>query len=269
MHDRIRVGDLLPISAPRGNFTLAAGTGPVVLLSAGIGATPVLSMLHSLRANTNSDREIWWLYGARNRNQHPFASEVRALVEGLPDAHTLIAYSDPGEGDRPGLDYDIKGHLTISALDRWRVPQHGEFYLCGPPSFMTELTAALVSWGVSPFTIHSETFGAGAAITPGIANTVARPVQPPSGLPGTGLLVSFARTGLSVPWNPRFQSLLEFAEACDVPVRWSCRTGVCHMCESGLIDGRVRYVPEPLDRPAKGNALICCSTPLTGIELDL
>jgi ferredoxin-NADP reductase/MOSC domain-containing protein YiiM/ferredoxin len=269
MHDRIRVGDLLPVSAPRGNFTLAAGTAPVVLLSAGIGATPVLSMLHSLTGNTNSAREIWWLYGTQNRNQHPFVSEVRALVQGLPDAHTLSAYSDPGEGDRPGLDYDIKGHLTISALEKWRVPQHGDFYLCGPASFMTDLTAALASWGTPSSCIHTETFGAGAAITPGIANRVARPVHPPSGPPGAGLPVSFTRSGLSVPWNPRFQSLLEFAEACDVPVRWSCRTGVCHMCESGLIDGRVRYAPEPLDGPAEGNALICCSTPLTGIELDL
>jgi ferredoxin len=95
------------------------------------------------------------------------------------------------------------------------------------------------------------------------------PPHPPSGSVGTGPKISFTRSGLSVPWGSQYGSLLEFAEACDVPVRWSCRTGVCHMCESGLIDGKVGYAPEPLDRPAEGNILICCSSPLTEIELDL
>jgi len=72
-----------------------------------------------------------------------------------------------------------------------------------------------------------------------------------------------------VPWDSRFKSILELAEACDVPVRWSCRTGVCHTCECGILDGRLQYAPEPLDRPALGNALICCSTPESAIELDL
>ena len=70
-------------------------------------------------------------------------------------------------------------------------------------------------------------------------------------------------------WDARFGSLLELAEACSVPVRWACRTGVCHNCESGLVEGEVAYAPDPLDSPAEGNALICCSTPRTAVELDL
>jgi ferredoxin len=81
--------------------------------------------------------------------------------------------------------------------------------------------------------------------------------------------VSFSRSGLRVPWDSQYGSLLEFAEACNVPVRWFCRAGVCHACESGLIDGSVNYDLEPLDRPTAGTILICCSTPATGVEIDL
>jgi ferredoxin-NADP reductase/MOSC domain-containing protein YiiM len=269
-HDHIHVGDLLQVSAPRGNFTLAADNKPVVLLSAGIGATPVLSMLHSLTVGeASSRREIWWCYGARNGSEHPFGAEVRQLLADLPQSHSFIAYSNPEGEDRLGKDYDTLGHLSLSSLQQLHVPQTANFYLCGPPGFLTGLTAALTSWGVPYSSIHLENFGTESAVTPGIASTTPKTPHPPSEARGTGPQVSFTRSGLSIPWDGRFSNILEFAEACDVPVRWACRAGVCHTCESALIDGEVRYDPEPLDRPAEGNLLICCSTPLTGIELDL
>jgi ferredoxin len=86
---------------------------------------------------------------------------------------------------------------------------------------------------------------------------------------GEGPGISFARSGLTVAWDSRFQSLLEFAEACDVPVRWSCRTGVCHTCESGLIPGAVKYEPDPLYPPAPGNLLICCARLEEDLVIDL
>jgi len=269
-HDRIRTGDMLQVSAPRGSFTLAPGNNPVVLLSAGIGATPLLAMLHSLVATgTDSTREVWWCYGTRNGREHPFAAEARALLNSLPHSHACVAYSKPEDADQPGQDYDASGHLNLALLQRLQVPKEADFYLCGPTAFLSDFTAELKSWGVPGSNIHSETFGAESSITPGIASTVSVPPHPPSGSVGTGPKISFTRSGLSAPWNSQYGSLLEFAEACDVPVRWSCRTGVCHMCESGLIDGKVSYAPEPLDRPAEGKILICCSSPLTQIELDL
>jgi ferredoxin len=87
--------------------------------------------------------------------------------------------------------------------------------------------------------------------------------------PSTRASGSFVRSGLNVCWNAKFSSLLDFAEACDVPVRWSCRTGVCHTCESGLISGNVDYQPEPLEPPAQGNLLICCSQPKGDVVIDL
>jgi MOSC domain-containing protein YiiM/ferredoxin-NADP reductase len=269
-HDHIQAGTVLEVSAPRGSFTLVPGDAPVVLLSAGIGATPVLAMLHSLTsAPTGSFRQIWWLYGARNGTEHPFAAEARRLLDGIPGSHSFIVYSKPEEKDRLGKDYDSRDRLSLSSLEKLNVPKDADFYLCGPAAFLAELTAGLQSWGVPASRIHSETFGAGPPVTPGIASSRPKAPHQPAGAPGTGPNVSFTRSGLSAPWNPQFQSILEFAEACDIPVRWSCRTGVCHMCESGLIDGMIRYNPEPLDRPADGNVLICCSTPQSEIELDL
>jgi ferredoxin-NADP reductase/MOSC domain-containing protein YiiM len=270
LHDHIQAGDFIQVSAPRGNFTLATGTGPIVLWSAGIGVTPVLSMLHSLASSTKkSGREIWWIYGTRNGKEHPFAAEVRGLIAGLPHCHSFIAYSKPEPGDRPEQDYDMAGRLSLPSLGSLHIPIKADFYLCGPAAFLTELDSALKDRGVQASSIHSEIFGAGKSVTPGIASTVLKAPHPPSGDAGTGPNISFTRSGVSVPWNSRFGSLLEFAEACDVPVKWSCRTGVCHMCESALIDGSIRYSPDPLDQPAAGNILICCSAPQSELELDL
>ena len=243
---------------------------PVVLISAGIGATPVLSMLYALAADdADLKREVWWCYGARNGQEHPFSAEVRRIINGRPHFHSFIAYSKPGVADQIGKDYDASGHLTVETLERLRVPQDADFYLCGPQAFLKEITAGLSSWGVSDSRIHTEIFGAESPITPGIATTASRAPHPPANITGTGPKVSFTRSGLTVSWDSRFGSLLEFAEACDVPVRWSCRVGVCHTCESGLIEGRIGYAPEPLDRPSEGSLLICCSAPLSDIELDL
>jgi ferredoxin-NADP reductase/MOSC domain-containing protein YiiM len=266
--DGARVGDVLDVSAPRGSFTLRAGEGPVALLSAGVGATPVLAMLHAL-ASQGSRREVWWLFGARNGDEHPFLEESRALLRSLPGGHAHVRYSQPRAEDRPGIDYDAPGRLTVAALDEVGVPHDSEFYLCGPPPFLRELTTGLVGAGVARDRIHVEIFGPGESRTPGIAPAPARPPHPPLGPPGPGPLVSFGRSGLAVTWDPSYGSLLELAEACDVPVRWSCRTGVCHSCESGLVSGSILYGPEPLDRPASGNLLICCSRPAGDVVIDL
>jgi len=268
LHTQVRRGDVLDVSAPRGSFTLRPGDGPVVLLSAGVGATPVLAMLHALAA-ASSAREVWWLYGARSRDDHPFFQESRGLLQQLQHGRSQIRYSKPDPQDRFGTDFDSPGHLDLASIEQLGVPRDADFYLCGPPTFLRDLAAGLSAWGVSADRVHKEVFGPGETIRPGVAAVASRPPHQPSGSAGAGPQVSFARSGITVGWDPKYQSLLELAEACDVPVRWSCRTGVCHTCESGLISGTVNYRPEPLEAPADGNVLICCSQPGGEVVVDL
>ena len=268
LHDKVRVGHLLDVAAPRGSFTLQPGDNPVVLLSAGVGATPVLAMLHSLAAEL-SPREVWWLFGARNGEDHAFAEESRNLVKALPRGKSFIAYSRTGPRDRPGVDFDASGRIKVDVLEKVGVPRDADFYLCGPAPFLRDLRNGLKAWGVSDDRVHTEIFGPGEPITPGVVDPSHAAPHPPEGPVGSGPRVSFVRSGLNVRWDAKFSSLLDFAEACDVPVRWSCRTGVCHTCESGLISGSVDYQPEPLDPPAQGNLLICCSQPKGDVVIDL
>ena len=265
LHSSLRVGDVLEAGAPRGSFVLRDGERPVVLVSAGVGATPVLAMLHAL-AEAGSSRAVWWLHGARNHAEHAFAAEARGLLDRLPGAHSLIAFSAPGPGDS---GFDVTGRLTGEVLAEAGVPVDADFYLCGPGAFMRDITSALTARDVSPERIRTEPFGPEDAIMPGVVDGHAVAPHAPAGEAGSGPVVSFTRSNLSVAWDPSFASLLELAEACDVPVRWSCRTGVCHTCETGLVAGDVEYRPDPLEPAVPGTALICCSRPRGEVALDL
>ena len=180
LHDHIQADDILQVSAPRGGFTLRSGDAPVVLLSAGIGATPVLAMLHSL-ASAASPRQVRWIYGARNRAEHPFAKESRCLMGTLANGRSHIVYSKPDPDDKPGVDYDSVGHVDTQLLDRLDVTRDADFYLCGPPSFLKQLPQSLKTWGADSTRIHLEVFGPEASITPGIAPSPRPPVHPPAG----------------------------------------------------------------------------------------
>jgi ferredoxin-NADP reductase/MOSC domain-containing protein YiiM len=264
---RVREGDLLDVSAPRGSFTLQAGENPVVLLSAGVGATPVMAMLHALVAE-RSQRQVWWIYGAQNRANHPFAEESRSLLQQLPHGRGSILYSRPAETDRLGVEFDAQGHIDVMLLEKLDIPRDSNFYICGPSLFLQNMREGLRNWGVSPQNVHMEIFGGLEGITPGMS-TVNHTPHLPQGRPGSGPAVSFARSGITAAWDRKFASLLELAEACDVPVRWSCRTGVCHTCMTGLISGSVTYQPKPLESPSPGNVLLCCSLPDGEVILDV
>ena len=264
LHDELRPGDVLDIGAPRGLFTLdpAEAGPPLVLVSAGVGATPVLAMLASLAA-AGSTREVWWIHGARNRAEHAFAAEASRHLAALPHARSHVCFSRPGASDLPGSDGAVAGRVTFDALQALGVPRGGRYYLCGPTPWMRDLTAGLLTWGVAPEDVRTEIFG------PEPPDGDAPAPHAPAGEPGTGPEVAFTSSGLTVRWDPAFGSLLELAEACDVPVKWSCRTGVCHSCECGLVDGEVGYDPDPLEPPERGRALICCGRPTSDVALEL
>jgi len=269
LRERVRVGDALDISSPRGSFVLQSGERPVVLLSAGIGSTPVLAMLYAL-AGSRSTRQALWLHAARDRQHHPFADEVRRLMCALTNGRSYVCYSRPGSSDKRGQDFDATGHLSRSVFNEVGLPRDADVYLCGPSRFMADMKAALAALGVAPERIHIEIFNGAESMNPGVVGAATRVPHLPKDDANTGPLVSFARSGIAAHWNAsQYESILELAEACDVPVRWSCRTGVCHSCESGLVSGVVVYGPEPLEKPADGNLLVCCSQPICDVAIDL
>jgi ferredoxin-NADP reductase/MOSC domain-containing protein YiiM/ferredoxin len=263
MHDIVEEGGMIEAAAARGAFVLGDERSPVVLMSAGIGITPVLAMLHAENAAA-SGRSLWWVHSARDGGHHPFAAEVRARLAQLPNARGFVFFSRAAASDRLGVDYNAEGRLDLSLLQTAGLPLDAVFYFCGPAAYAAALKLDLGRLGVPADRIRSESFGPSA---PAAANGIL-PHQP-AGAAGHGPSVRFMRSGLSVPWNDRYASLLELAEACDVPVRWSCRTGVCHNCECAVVDGELEYAIEPMDRPPDGRTLLCCAVPKSDAVLEL
>jgi ferredoxin-NADP reductase/MOSC domain-containing protein YiiM len=269
LREHVCVGNALDVSSPRGGFVLQPGERPVVLLSAGIGVTPVLAMLYALAA-AHSTRQVVWLHTARDRQHHPFAGEARRLMRTLTHGRSYVCYTRPGARDKTGDDFNTTGRFSQSVFDEVGLPRDADVYLCGPTRFMADMKEALSTLGVAPDRVHVELFSGSESMTPGVVGASARAPHTPNDDADTGPVVSFARSGIAAHWKASaYQSILELAEACDVPVRWSCRTGVCHSCESGLVSGTVVYGPEPLDQPADGNVLVCCSQPICDVAIDL
>ncbi len=268
LHEHLRVGDTIEAAAPRGAFTLRDDDRPVVLLSAGVGATPVLAMLQAL-ADAGATREVWWVQGARDGREHAFGAEVEQLLAALPHAHRIISYSRPGPGEAPGVAFDEVGRVSIETITAAGVPVDADYYLCGPDAFMRSLSAALVARGTTPEHVAMEVFGAQAVISAPGLDGEHPPPHPPSGPPGTGPEVTFSRSDLVVAWDPSYGSLLELAENCDIPVSFGCRIGVCHYCETGLLTGEVSYGTEPLERPEGERVLLCCTQPTGEVTLEL
>ncbi len=257
LHDHIEPGATIEAAAPRGEFYLTEDSTPVVLISAGIGATPVLAMLHALSA-VGSGREIWWLHSARNRDTQAFAAEVTALIDSLSHARQQVFYT---------ATHGRIGQRLIAALG---LPNDAAAYLCGPTQFMADMRDWLTAAGFDPARIHSELFGALPAINPGIVDSGPRkPPHPPAGIPGTGPAITFARSGLTVNWSRDYGTILDLAEACDVPTRFACRSGVCHVCITGVVAGATTYVQPPLEPPGGGEVLICSAAPASDLVLDL
>ena len=265
-HD-LRPGATLDVAAPRGDFVLDEQAGPVLLIAAGIGVTPVLSMLYQLAAD-HSQRAIWWLYGARGPAEHPFAAEAHTLLATLPNAREEVFYSAATPAELSSA-HATPGRLTKEALAGLALPPSASAYVCGPASFMADMRDALTAIGLGQAAIHTELFGALGAINPGITGQVSRPPHQPPGPPESGPQVTFARSGISTAFGADWHSVLDLADACDVPTRWSCRTGVCHTCVTPLLSGDISYAPDPLELPADGQVLICCARPATDIVLDM
>jgi ferredoxin-NADP reductase/MOSC domain-containing protein YiiM len=265
LHTRLRPGVTVEVAAPRGEFVLDDGAWPVLLISAGVGVTPVLAMLHAL-VDQGSSRSVWWLHAARNAAEHALAREAAELLHRLPHAQAHIFYSAPPPGDSAtGV---TAGRLTADVISHLGLPADAAAYICGPSGFMTDVAAALAGVGLDAARVHTELFTPQDAINPGVVPRPREAPHQPRDPADAGPLITFARSGLSVTFDDRWRSLLELAEACGVPTRWSCRTGVCQTCRTPLLSGQVRYVNEPLLPPPPAQVLLCSTRPDGDIVLD-
>ena len=263
---KLAVGDELDVAAPRGEFVLDEDDEPVVLVSAGIGVTPVLAMLQALAAG-RAPGAVWWLHTTSSPATHAFADEARRLLDSLPGARQPRFLHRRRRHGR-SAPRRHRGRLDRAALAELKLPTDAAPTFAARPGSWTAMTAALADLGLAPSRIHTETVRVVVGDQPGVVDAD-RPAPHVPTRAGTGPTVTFARAGITTAFDDGRASLLELAEACDVPTRWSCRTGVCHTCTTPLLSGAVTYSPAPLTEPEAGQVLLCCSRPDSEVVLDL
>ena len=260
LHKQIAPGDLIKGSPPTGDFYLnEATTAPIVLLSGGVGITPMISMLEHL-VFTNSSKKIYFLHSSLNKEVRPMAGRLSEIKS--RQAHILISinHSHPTPGEHQGIDYDIEGIITRDQLrSTISSPATCIYYLCGPGAFMETMYRYLIEMGVPASAIHYEFFG----------DAVQFQAPRPRRSVANGYEVKFAKTNKTARWTGEYLSILELAESMDIPVFSGCRMGTCLSCESRLIEGEVRYDPEPFAESEEGHILVCCSQPVTDLIVDL
>jgi len=267
LHDHVAVGSCVQVGAPAGDFFLDdTEDGPVVLLSGGVGLTPLISMLDHL-VDQGSSRPTWFIHGVQNGAEHAFGAHVRELAQVHDHITTHVVYTEPGPGDSKGRDYDATGFITIPMLESLSVGTDADFYLCGPPPFMKALFNALLDWGVDEARIHYEFFGPATVLKDGPKE---QPKAAAALAAAAGVTVTFKRSNISVPWDPAHETILDLAEANGISPAFSCRAGVCHTCIVDLLEGEIEYVVDDAYQPEEvGKVLICSSAPKTSVVIDV
>lgn len=266
MHDEVRVGTVLDVASPSGSFVLDRSSNhPTILISAGIGMTPLLAMLKAYAGLAHRAPPVHWIHVTRDGTTDAHRGEVDGLVRDRRNILRHVRYTAPGAQDRPGIDYDAAGRLSLQALrgliGTYRYPIFGrevsvpgaasEIYVCGPPGFEADLRLMLQQLGVAPQAVRSEQFGSGADAD------------------GTPARIAFARSGITVDWVPG-SSLLEAAEEAGIQAEHECRAGTCHQCAVVVLEGATAYRRAPAKLPEAGTVLACCSRPASPyLVLDL
>lgn len=275
LHDETEIGGHITIHDPKGEFVLSEDSErPVVLLSGGVGLTPMVSMLHALAEENR--RDVYFVHACDSGNVHAFGEEVRALAKRSERILSHFCYREPGIDDVPGRDFDSEGFVTKDLLQQLLPLDDYDIYLCGPTIFMQRMYDLLSELGVKADRITYEFFGDGEplersakiqAMDNGSTPEVALPQ--PTAISSDTPIVTFSASGVQVPWLGEHESILDLAEASGLSPAFSCRAGVCNTCECSLRVGELRYIQEPLCEPDQGRALICCSIPIGDVVLDL
>ena len=274
LHDNIDIGAILEAYDPSGNFVLNdESSRPVVLLSGGVGLTPLVAMANVLAKQ--GTRKTWFIHACENGRVHALGNEVRELAQRHENINACFAYRQADEKDQLGTDYDYEGVICHDLLKTLLPIDDYEFYLCGPPGFMQAVFDTLIAAGISEDHISYEFFGPATVLRSTVEQMplASQTVQADQSSAAVGDVslptVTFSDSGITAQWNPEFDSLLEFAEAQGLMPDFSCRSGVCSTCECKLESGELDYNELPLEEPDEGYALICCSKPNGDITLKL
>ena len=261
-HNHVEVGTVLRAMSPRGKFTLDEDSVcPVVLVSGGVGITPMISTLEQLVADNETcgcKRPVWFIHGARNGAEHAFGDHVRSLAARCNLVHVHFRYSQPTAEDRSGSAYDSVGHVDIELFKSLLPFDDHTFYLCGPTAFMQAMYSGLKSLNVVDDRIRYEFFGEGLSLHERGVEAKALGAS----LPDTGPVpVRFSRSDIETAWDPSKGTLLDLAESEGLRPAYSCRSGICHTCTTKIVSGKVDYIEPPMAVPEEGEVLICCSYP--------
>lgn len=264
-HEQVAAGNLLQVRAPAGHFHIDRSDAPVVLIAGGIGITPMLSMLNWCLTE-QPGREIWLFYGARNSHELVMKSHLEALTAAHPNFHLRLCFSNPLPDDVAKHDYLHHRRIDVSLL-RMQLPlKPYHFYICGPTPMLESLVPGLEDWGVPDAHIHFEAFGPSSIKRkPSVAAAVA---ASQSGATATEVVVTFAKSGKQLPWQPAAGNLLEFAESHGISVDSGCRAGSCGSCQTTILAGEVTYRQPPDYDPEPGTCLLCSCTPKTDVTLE-
>ncbi|WP_181919239.1 pyridoxamine 5'-phosphate oxidase family protein [Alkalilimnicola ehrlichii] len=265
LHDRFKDGDIIEVASPAGDFVLDDSTQPIVMLSGGVGITPMMAMLDGLVAALRAGaprREVYFIHATQNSASRAFRSELEAIVRQHDWLHLFTAYSAPEPGDRLGQTHDTEARLGMGVLAKFLPFDGYQFYLCGPEGFMRALYTGLRDMGIDRSHIHYEFFGAGELDEPEETGSVVE-------LP-TRATVTFARSEIQAEWTAQSGTLLETAEAAGLRPFHNCRSGKCGTCAVRLLSGAVHYTRKPLVSPADDHVLTCCAVPMDErVEIDI
>ncbi|MEM0981098.1 MAG: 2Fe-2S iron-sulfur cluster-binding protein [Cyanobacteria bacterium P01_H01_bin.58] len=269
MHDQIQVGSVIPAKPPTGKFVLDVhGDRPAVLISNGVGITPMISMAKAAIA-ANPNRPIWFLHGARDGSFHACREEVLAIAPDNSNFRVHYRYSRPRMEDDGGyhstgyVDIDLIKALVAPVLEEQNQVSAAEYFLCGSPAFMDSLRNGLADWGVPDSQVYFESFAKPAPKAKAATEIAA--------IAATGTTeVVFTQSGKTTTWTPTDGTLLEFAEDQGLSPDFSCRAGICLTCMCRLEEGEVAYDEPPSGTPDEGSVLICVAKPRTDkVVLDI
>ncbi len=259
-HDILNPWDRIKMSKPTGNFYLSNATGkPVVLLSGGVGITPMISMLEYILKQQDA-RPVYFIHSSLNMKVQPFSKWLRHIATKMDNVHLTISHTFPGASEKKGLDHDHKGLLSKEYLETILPQGKAEFYLCGPIGFMDTMYTFLNEMGVNDVDIFYEFFGEKKLLG-------SKPKLTDSGLSKYQVVFKESRIGLD--WSDDFSNILDFAEAHGIQPLSSCRMGTCLTCETKLVKGEVEYDPEPFMDMPNDKILICCSKPKSDLEIEI